>query len=186
LGAQQYLGIGTSVDLEAALVNLTMASLGGFEDSTNLLAKSAAELPSINWDAVFERVRWAKLAFIMGPLVEGHLEGLTRSREHDDGADDAPWLQYETEAARNLFMTAPGLILDAVFGHAVSRRDVFVGRAIIGGQTLAAVTISMRDIVDSSANPVCYKPSEEALEAVVSVIALILARQWVRWSYMSF
>jgi hypothetical protein len=53
-------------------------------------------------------------------------------------------------------------------------------------QTLAAVTISLRDIVDSSGSPVCYKPSEQALEAVVSVIALFCARQWVRWSYISF
>jgi TPR repeat protein len=111
LGAQQHLGVGTPVDLQSALVNMTMASLGGFEGSTSLLAQSAAELPDINWNAVFERVRWAKLTFIMGPLVEGHLEGLTSNREHDDGTDDARWLQYETETAKNLFMTAPGSIL---------------------------------------------------------------------------
>jgi Sel1 repeat len=185
LGAQQHLGIGTPVDLESALVNLTLASLGGYEDARSMLAPLAA-LPNINWDAVFERVRWAKLTFIMGPLVDGHLKGLTRNREHDDGTDHAPWLRYETEVAQDLFKPAPGSILDTVFGHAVSVRNVFVGRAIIGGQTLAAVTISMRDIVDSSGYPACFKPPEPALEFLVSVLAPFCARQWVRWSYMSF
>jgi hypothetical protein len=186
LGAQQHLGIGTAVDLESAMVNLTMASLGGFEHARKLLAQAAAELPSINWAAVFERVRWAQLTFIMGPLVEGHLEGLTVNREQDDGKDDAPWLRYEREAAERLFMTTPGWILDAVFDHAVCAKSIFVGRSIIGGQTLAAVTISLRNIVDSSGDPVCFRPSEPALEMVVSIIALLLARKWVGWNYVSF
>jgi Sel1 repeat len=131
LGAQQHLGIGTPVDVESALVNLTMASLGGFEDAKSMLASLAA-LPNINWDAVYERVRWAKLTFIMGPMVKGHLDLLTSNRERDDGTDHAPWLRYETEVAQDLFKPAPGSILDTVFGRAVSVRDVFVGRAIIG------------------------------------------------------
>jgi hypothetical protein len=130
LGSQQYLGIGTPVDFEAALVSMIMASLGGAQGAEDLLAKLAA-LPDINSDAVFERVRWANLTFIMGPLVDGHLEGLTTNREHDDGTDEAPWLQYETEAAKNLFVAAPVSILDAAFVCGpVTVKDVFVGRAL--------------------------------------------------------
>jgi hypothetical protein len=186
LGLQQYLGVGTPVDFEAALVSVIMASLGGAQGAEDLLAKLAA-LPDINSDAVFERVRWANLTFVMGPLVDGHLEGLTMNREHDDGTDEAPWLQYETEAAQGLFATSPGSILDAAFGCGpVTVKDLFVGRAIVGGQHLAAVTISMRNIINSVGSPVCLKPSERALEAAASVIALLHSRKWVRWSYMSF
>jgi hypothetical protein len=185
LGAQQHLGIGTPVDVESAIVNLTMASLGGSEEAKGMLAPLAA-LPNINWDAVYERVRWAKLTFIMGPFPEGHSEGSTTYRQHVDGTDDARWLKYETEVAQDLFKPVTGSILNPVFGCAVSVRDIFVGRAIIDGQTLAAVTISMRDIVDSIGNPICFKPPEKELDAVVSVIAFFCTRQWVRWAYMSF
>jgi TPR repeat protein len=185
LGGQQFLGIGTPVDLESAFVNLTMASLGGSEEAKRMLAE-AAGLTSINWDAVYERVRWADLTFIMGPFLEGHLEGLTTYRQHEDSTDDTLWLGYEKETAQILFKPGSGSILNTVFGRAVSVRNVYVGRAIIGDQTLAAMTISMRDIVDSGGNPAGFKPPEPALELLVSVLAPFCARQWISWSYMSF
>jgi hypothetical protein len=112
---------------------------------------------------------------------------LTTYKQQKDGTDDSVWLRYETETAQTLFKkTGPGSILDTLFGCAVSAKDVYVGRAIIQDQTLAAVTISMRNIVEASGRPVCFKPSREALDAVTGVMGLILARKWIRWSYTSF
>jgi hypothetical protein len=186
LGLQQYWGIGTAIDLESALVSMTMASLGGFQDAVPALAQ-LAELPDANWSAVFDRVRWANLTFVMGPLIDGHLEGLTTYRQHEDGTDDAVWFRYETETAEMLFKkTVPGSILDEAFGYPVTAKEVFVGRAVIENQTLAAVTISLRDIVASNGNPVCFRPSNKALDLVTELIGLMTARKWVQWRYTSF
>jgi hypothetical protein len=176
LGLQQYQGIGTPVDVEAALVNITQAALGGFQDAAELLPKLLV-LPNIDRDAIFERVRWASLTFIMGPLLDGHLTGLT--------ADEALWFQYETDTANLVFVN--GSALGTAFDCGpISVKQVYVGRAIVESQTLAAVTISMRDIIDSSGNPVCVKPADNALDAVTSVIGLMCARKWVRCSYASY
>jgi hypothetical protein len=186
LGLQQYLGIGTPIDMESGLVGMTQAALGGFEYARGPLA-DFAKLSDATWNAVFDRVQWAYLTFIMGPLVDGHLEGLTTYRQHRDGSDDTRWLKYETESAQTLFKnTASESILDSAFGCAVSVQDVYVGRAIVQDQTLAAVTISMRNIVDARGRPVCFKPSEEALNVTTELIGFIMARKWVRWSYTSF
>jgi hypothetical protein len=187
LGLHQHLGIGTTVDIESSAVSMTMAALGGFEDAKSQLARLATALPDTVWNAVFDRVQWAYLTFIIGPLVDGHLERLTTYRQHKDGTDDSVWLRYETETAEGLFKkTEPGSILDTLFDCAVCAKDVHVTRVIVQDQTLAAVTISMRDIVDASGRPVCFMPSREALDAVTAVLALIMARKWVRWSYTSF
>jgi hypothetical protein len=166
---------------------MTMAALGGFEDAKGPLTQMAKALPDATWNAVFDRVQWAYLTFIIGPLVDGHLEGLTTYRQHKDGTDDSVWLRYETETAEGLFKkTEPGSILDTLFDCAVCAKDVHVARVIIRDQTLAAVTISMRDIVDASGRPVCFMPSREALDLITELLGLMMARKWVRWSYTSF
>jgi hypothetical protein len=186
LGLQQYMGIGTPIDVESALVGMTQAALGGFEYAKGPLAE-LAELSDTTWNAVFDRVQWAYLTFIIGPLVDGHLEGLTTYRQHEDGTDDSVWLRYETETAEGLFKkTEPGSILDTLFNCAVYAKDVHVGRVIVQDQTLAAVTIGMRDIVDASGRPVCFMPSREALDLITELLGLMMARKWVRWSYTSF
>jgi hypothetical protein len=176
LGLQQYEGIGTAVDFDAALVNIIQASLGGFEDAGELLPKLLV-LPNIDRDAIFERVRWASLTFIMGPLVDGHLTGLR--------ADEALWFQYETDTADLVFVKG-SVLGTALDGGPITVKQVYVGRAIVEGETVAAVTINMRDMIDPGGNPVCVKPADKSLDAVTSVIGLMCARKWIRWSYMSY
>jgi len=146
-----------------------------------------ADLPDGIWNAVFDRVQWPRLTFLMGPLLDGHLEGLTTHQQHKDGTDDSVWMRYETETAETIFnRTAAESILDTAFGCTVSVTDLYVGRAIIQDHTLAAVTISLRHIVDSRERPVCFSPSEPALDLITSLISMMAARKWVRWSYTSF
>jgi hypothetical protein len=163
-----------------------MAALSGFEDAKAALAEMA-DLSDAIWNPVFDRVQWAQLTFLMGPLLDGHLEGLTTYQQHKDGGDDTVWMRYETETAEMIFdRAAAESILDTAFGCTVSVTDHYVGRAIIEDHTLAAVTISLRHIVNWRGRPVCFKPSEPALDLITSLIGMMAARKWVRWSYTSF
>jgi Sel1 repeat len=185
LGAQQFLGIGTPVDRESAIVNYITASLTGYEDAREFLNKVKDEVPTDSWSKIFDRVRWPDLTFIMGPLADGHLDECTKDREQDDGTETAQWLEYERETAKSLFM-AEKSSLAVAFDCAVQVKDLYVGRAMIEGHTFAAVTISMRNIVAPDGFPICSKPPTESLKALTDVIGLLGARKWVRSSYNTF
>lgn len=103
LGTQQFLGIGTPVDIESAAVNMIMASLAGFEGAKDLAAEVIAALPEPSRTKVIDRVNWAAITLVLGPLTEGHHDRVRESQENDDGSEDALWLQYERETADILF-----------------------------------------------------------------------------------
>lgn len=188
LGLQQILGIGTAIDYEEGTVNLMMASLAGIEDAKGALGKYIGEMSKKQLATVVEKVQWPSLTFVMGPLAPGHLDDIRASQEEDDGSEGAPWLEYERESARILFLEpkSGGSLLDAPFGATVSITDIYVGRAIVQGQTVAAVTINLRNVVQDNGLPVWWRPSEEGLKAVTALIGVLDGRSWVQHSYLYF
>jgi hypothetical protein len=124
----------------------------------------------------------------MGPLADGHLDGLTQNRLEDDGTDNAPWLQYEREVAEGLFVNRPenNFALDQIFGDRVTIKSIFVGRAIVAGQPVAATSINFGNILLPTGHPLYYRPTDEALNSVTGIIGYIEVRKWVRWMYQSF
>jgi len=140
------------------------------------------------WPSIVEMVNWPDLTFILGPLVEGHLDSIRFSQENDDGSDNQEWLIFEREAANAMFLgaTSEHALLDTVFGEKVTVKQIYVGRAYVDGKTNTAITINLSQIHMTNGTPVYWKPSENALNAVASLIGLLGARTWVRWNYTIF
>jgi TPR repeat protein len=186
LGLHQSLGIGTPVDIESAAVNMIMASLAGFEGARDLAAKIIAALDETSRAKVIERVEWADLTLILGPLVEGHHDRVRESQENDDGSDNALWLQFERESADIMFGDKKrdgDSILTSVFGEKVAIRAFSVNRIDTRRKRVAATTISLRDIVLANGFPVYWKPDDEALRALGSLFGLMEGRAWIEWLY---
>jgi len=189
MGLRQFLGEGTEADPETAAVNIISSSLAGFEEARGAIGKIKPAIPEDLWPTIFDRVKWPEIVFIMGPLAEGILDAVRISQENDDGSDDAEWLKYEREEAEAMFATSQetgGSILDAAFGQEVTISSHYVGRSFVGGRTNTAITIKLRDIQLSDGFPVHWKPSEEGMNAVTSLIGLIQGRTGIRWNYLSF
>ncbi len=191
LGLRQFMGVGTASDHETAAVNVLRASLAGFDEARTFMKDvMRAHIPDDLWPSIFGRLQWPDLTFIMGPLAEGHLDGIRKSQENDDGSDDAEWLNYERNSANTWFLGAAvdgtGSVLNTVFGETVSVKKIFVGRAWIDGKVLASVSISLKDILLEDGFPVHWKPTEESLEAIVGLIGLMDGRTWVRHAYSNF
>jgi len=146
LGLQQLLGTGTSVDLESSAVKIIMASLAGIDEARKCFDDVRPAFHENSWERVFNRVKWSLLTIVMGPLVEGHLDGIRQLQETDDGSDNALWLEYERKSAETMFL-GEGSPLDGAFGEQVIVKKIFVGRAIVEGKPVAAITISLRDIL---------------------------------------
>lgn len=186
LGTQQFLGIGTPVDIESAAVNMIMASLAGFEGAKALAAEAIAALPETSRATVIERVQWSSIALVFGPLAPGHHDRIRESQKNDDGSEDALWLEYERETANILFGDKEqdgDSILTTVFGEKVAIRKFSVARADVRGQRVAATTISLRDIVLADGFPVYWKPDSEALTALNASLGYMGGRDWVQWFY---
>ncbi len=189
LGLKQLLGEGTAADPELGAANVLRASLAGFADARGAIEMAKTAIPDELWPSIIERVKWPDLIFLLGPLAEGHLDAVRVSQENDDGSDDAVWLRYAREAADAMFLGSKdqeSSMLDAAFGEKVSIKQIYVGRAHVGGKTHVAVTISLRNIQMANGFPVYWKPSKEGLDAVASLIGMLEARTWVRWNYVSF
>jgi hypothetical protein len=137
---------------------------------------------------VFDHVRWPILTFVMGPTVDGHLDGLTKNRLEDDGTDNPFWLQYEKEVAEGLFTSRSesNPFLHQIFGDHVTIKCIYVGRAIVEGQWMAATSINFGNVLLPAGDPLYYRPTKEALDSVASIIAAMEGRKWVRWTYTSF
>ncbi len=190
LGLRQFMGVGTASDHETAAINVLRASLAGFDEARTFMKDvMRAHIPEDWWPSIFGRLRWPDLVFIMGPLAEGHLDGIRKSQENDDGSDDAEWLKYERSSANTWFLgsaNGKGSVLDTVFGEPVSVKKIFVGRAMIDGKVLASVSISLQDILLEDGFPVHWKPTEESLKAIVGLIGLMDGRTWMRHFYSNF
>ena len=70
LGAQQFLGVGTGVDVEAAAVNFVLASLNGHEMAQSAFRKIVPRLQPDSWASISARVNWAQLTFVMGKSAD--------------------------------------------------------------------------------------------------------------------
>jgi hypothetical protein len=79
-----------------------------------------------------------------------------------------------------------GSPLDGAFGEQVIVKKIFVGRAIVEGKLVAAITINLRDIVLKDGFPVYWKPTHDGMNAAAAMIGYLQAREWVRYSYLSF
>ena len=185
LGLQQLLGTGTSVDLESSAVKIIMASLAGIDEARKCFDDVRPAFHENSWERVFNRVKWSLLTIVMGPLVEGHLDGIRQLQETDDGSDNALWLEYERKSAETMFL-GEGSPLDGAFGEQVIVKKIFVGRAIVEGKLVAAITINLRDIVLKDGFPVYWKPTHDGMNAAAAMIGYLQAREWVRYSYLSF
>jgi hypothetical protein len=188
LGFQLFLGIGTEKNPHRAAAELLMGTFAGSTDAAGYFEKLTPDIAPNEWPLVFNFVRWPILTFLMGPLAEGHLPGLTQNRLEDDGTDDAPWFQYERQTANSTFVTSPGnkSLLDQLFGDSVTIKSVYVGRAIIDGERIAAVTINFGNVLLKTGHPPFHRPRNEDLDLVSTMIAAIDARKWLRWLYQSF
>jgi TPR repeat protein len=184
LGLNQLRGTGTALAPESAAVNLLRASLSGFAEAREVIKEMRPSISEASWSSILDRVRWPDLTFILGPLVEGHLDGIRISQENDDGSDDALWLKYEREVANSTFReNEHGSLLDSMFGEPVTIKHIYVGRAYIEGKSAAAITISLRNIHLMDGFPVYWKPPKEAINAVMNMIGLLGGRAWMRWNY---
>ena len=67
---------------------MLMASFAGSTDAAELFNKYKVTASEKYWPLVFDHVRWPILTFVMGPLVDGHLDGLTQNRLEDDGTSN--------------------------------------------------------------------------------------------------
>jgi TPR repeat protein len=188
LGDQLIAGIGTEKNLHRAAAELLMASFAGSTEAAADFAKLSPIFRPDDWPLIFNFVRWPILTVLMGPLAEGHLPDLTQNRLEDDGTDDAQWFQYERQTADNLFLTGPGKssLLDMVFGDSVTVKSVYVGRAVITGERVAAVTINFGNVLLKSGHPPFHRPRNEDFDALLVAIAAIEFRKWLRWAYQSF
>jgi len=190
LGLKQIIGEGTAANAESGAANLLRASLAGFEEARAAIDQFKKGCPEELWQSIIARVKWPYLMFILGPLAEGHLDGIRVSQENDDGSDDAVWLNYDREAAIAIFLgskkreDAP--LLDAAFGEKVAVKQIDVGRAYVDGKTYGAITINLRNIESADGLPVYWKPSKEGLDLATRFIGNFEARTWVRWTYVSY
>lgn len=187
LGGQQYLGIGTEIDYDAAMINLIMASLDGEHEAKKIIDGLRGN-PNLDWQHIVEEVKWADLMFCMGPLLEGHLEGLTQNRLENPYDSNAAWMQYEREVAEGLFMNKElsKSFFSSIFGEEISCTAAFTGIASIGSQPLAVTTISLRNLSLDNGVPVYWKPDVEKIEAQLPALSLIEGREYIRYNYVSF
>jgi hypothetical protein len=150
-------------------------------------------------------------SFSWGPLIDGHLDGLTKNRLEDDGSDNPPWLQYEREVADSLFINRPGASSSfgahQIFGEGAAIKSIYVGRALDEGSTitidtgkgiltsnldspssprqwLAAIVINLKNVIFPNGQP--YRPTNEVLSTAANIIAVLEGRKGVRWMYTSF
>jgi hypothetical protein len=188
LGLHLLEGIGIEKDAHRGVAELLMASFAGSTDAAELFNKYKVTVSEKYWPLVFDHVRWPILTFVMGPLVDGHLDGLTQNRLEDDGTNNAPWLQYERKVADGLFVnhSENNFALDQIFGDHVTINSILVGRAIVAGQPVAATSISFGNVLLPTGYPPFYRPTDDALNFVTSTIGGLEARKWVRWMYQSF
>lgn len=187
LGLKQSVGEGTAVDLESGGANLLRASLAGFEGAREFIEKNRSPVFDAIWPSIVERLKWPDLIFIVGPLVEGHLDSIRVSQENDDGSDDAEWLSYDRKVANVFFGPADrkDSLLDAAFGERVIIKQFQVGRTRVSGKVHGAVTINLQNIHTADGCPVFWKPSKEGLDFVAHKVGLIGGRVWVRWLYLN-
>ena len=189
LGLMQCIGDGGTQDWVSGMANLFQVSLAGFVEARDTIQKVKQNIPNELWTSIFERVRWPILTFILGPMVEGHLDGIRISQENDDGSDDAEWFVYERETAEKFFLSSEkedGSIQDTAFEEKVTIEKIYVGRTIHSDKTYASVSINLQNIKLTDGHPVYWMPSEEALEAATNIIGYFGARTWVRWNYLNF
>ena len=189
LGLRQILGEGTDFDLVSASVNLIQASLSGFEEARKAFENIQDQIDGHMWQTIIDRVKWSDLSFILGPLADGHLEEIRKSQDSDDGTEEAEWFKYTKESANLLFLNNDNFkesILNQAFGESVTVNQIYVGRAYIDKKVCAAITINLKNIHLKNGLPVYWKPPEEPLHLVTSLIGLIDARSWIRSNYMSF
>ena len=189
LGAQQFLGIGTDVDIEFAAVNEIMASLSGYAEAYELFGKVKDLIAPDAWKRIIERVRWAKLTFIMGPPVEDRFgEAFQRFQQEKGGGENAiRWLEHEKVLAEKLFLEkgeSGGSIPDAIFGAPVNVTHVAVETAFIDGEAFVSATISLKDVLQADGMPVWWMPLRESIEAVIPHIDHLASRKWIRWAYV--
>ena len=188
LGLHLIEGIGIERNVHRGAAEVLMASFAGDTDATGLFNKWKVTVSEKDWPLVFDHVRWPILTFVMGPTVDGHLDGLTKNRLEDDGTDNPFWLQYEKEVAEGLFTSRSesNPFLHQIFGDHVTIKCIYVGRAIVEGQWMAATSINFGNVLLPAGDPLYYRPTKEALDSVASIIAAMEGRKWVRWTYTSF
>jgi hypothetical protein len=178
LGAQQFLGVGTEIDVDSAAANLLMASLSGSNEARKLFSDIVKCLTPAVWEHVADRVQWANLIILVGPTVEGHLTGLS-------DLPGSAWIDYEREFAEGLFMAKESL-LDAAFCAPVIVTKIFVGETRVGNERVASTTINLRNVQQVSGLPIWWNPDERAMDALTAAVSFLGARKWARWSYVSF
>jgi len=187
LGAQQFEGIGTDINHEAAMSNFILASLDGDPDArkfVNLLFGN----PKINWDTVLDKVQWALMMFYMGPLVDGHLDGLTENRLQNPYDSNAPWMDYEREVADSLFLfkNGPSPLFSSFFDADVSFSKIHTGISQIAGEPLAVTTVSLRDIKLGNGLPVYWPPNYAQIKPILPALSMSASRKFIHFNYARF
>ena len=187
LGAQQFEGIGTDVNHEAAMSNFILASLDGDQFARRFVDKLFGN-PNFNWDTVLDKVQWAQMMFSMGPLVDGHLDGLTENRLQNPYNSNAPWMDYEREVADSLFLVKnePSPLFSSFFDADVSFSKIYTGISQVAGEPRAVTTISLRDIKLGNGLPVYWPPNYAKIEPILPALSMSAARKYIRFSYARF
>lgn len=178
LGAQQILGIGTSIDKIAGLANVVQASLEGESDASELVGKVRHSLNDEEVAEVISRVHWPVLTFALA-------QPYRRNNDATNGAKEPAWLSEDRGEMEDLFLATSEQPLNACFGTTVRVVKIFVGLAIISGEESSATSVSLRDILLPDGWPVWWKPSGAALDAVANTLAYVGGRPWARWLYQS-
>jgi TPR repeat protein len=185
LGLREVQGLGLPVDLKTGMQHLIESSLAGHDEARSALDELVASLDKNQWPEILEVVHWPKVAFILGPFVDGHHPGLRKLQDVGDFSEQSLWYQYEHEVA-DLHFPQEGSqpLLDHLFGVKVSLHGKYIGLAHIGGEFGAAISMSLSDIRQENGLPVYWAPSEEKLSGIASMLAFDCARKWVRHTYV--
>jgi TPR repeat protein len=185
LGLSELTGNGTPRDTSSGIRHLIEASLSGSDEARRALDELVASSDTSQWNEILEAVRWPKVAFILGPLVDGHLPGLRKLQEAGDFSEQSLWYQYEHQVA-DLHFPEEGdqPLLNHLFGVKVSLHSKYIGRAHIANEFGAAISMPLCDIRQENGLPVYWAPSEESLGGIASMLAFECARKWVRHAYV--
>lgn len=77
-------------------------------------------------------------------------------------------------------------MLTTVFGQKVAIGKFSVTRADVRGKRVAATTISLRDIVLADGFPAYWKPDDQAVGALATLLGVLAGRDWVEWLYSKY
>jgi hypothetical protein len=168
----------------SGVVNIFNSSLMGFPDSRAAVEHVIPLVSEEHWSRIVRGGDWPRLVIRIGPLVAGHLPGLSESRARDPLSEDADWWKYDVDAANLLFApssSGSSPFLDQIFGATVHVAGMDVHRFMREGQPYAEVAINFSNLLLPNGRPVYWLPERAVLDTVMRAVTVIAARDWMHW-----